>query len=119
RVRGGEPSRARAVGLGERLVKWARRRPARATAYGLLVLVLALGAGGANSLWLWRQAEQARSQVEEAWRQAEQARQGEAEAKGQLELLSYYRTVNLAHREWSANEVTRAQRLLQSCPEPL
>src|SRR5262245_15626573 len=41
-----EPTVARPVGRGERLLKWARRQPTLAAVYALLVLVLGLGACG-------------------------------------------------------------------------
>jgi WD40 repeat protein len=43
----GEPIRARPVGWAERAVKWVRRRPTLAAAYGLVLLLLAGGAVGA------------------------------------------------------------------------
>src|SRR5262249_6421051 len=43
RFQHGEPIRARPVGLGEQLVKWARRRPAVAGLLGLVVLLTAAG----------------------------------------------------------------------------
>jgi serine/threonine protein kinase len=49
----GEPVRARRVGLAERALKWARRRPA-AAAYGLGLLALLLGVGGGGAAWLCR-----------------------------------------------------------------
>jgi tRNA A-37 threonylcarbamoyl transferase component Bud32/uncharacterized protein YbaR (Trm112 family) len=47
----GEPVNARPIGTTERLVRWARRRPAVATLLGLVVLVSAAGAGGI--LWTY------------------------------------------------------------------
>jgi hypothetical protein len=52
RLQSGEPIRARLVGRGERLLKWARRRPALAAAYGLLGLAVVLGAAVAGAVWL-------------------------------------------------------------------
>jgi serine/threonine protein kinase len=44
----GDPVTARPVGALKRLGKWARRRPALAAAYGLLVALLVVGVGGAE-----------------------------------------------------------------------
>jgi eukaryotic-like serine/threonine-protein kinase len=58
-----EPIRARPVGPAGRLVRWAKRRPARAA-----TLLSAIGASivaFAVVLWLWRESEVARSQAEE------------------------------------------------------
>src|SRR5262249_35067467 len=57
RFQAGEPIRARPVGRLEHLVKWARRKPAVATLWGVsLVAVLLLGLGGLG--WAWQRAEQ-------------------------------------------------------------
>ncbi len=49
----GEPIRARAVTRRERLVKWARRKPAVAALYAVLATA------GASGLFLWQRAERA------------------------------------------------------------
>jgi hypothetical protein len=46
-----EPLRARRTGLGQRVLKWARRRPATAAILGLAALLLLGGAG--LGLWYW------------------------------------------------------------------
>jgi WD40 repeat protein/serine/threonine protein kinase len=62
----GRPIQARPVGVGEQMVKWARRRPAVAA---LLAVVLCVAALGASLVaWQWRAAVGARRQ-EEAQRQ--------------------------------------------------
>ena len=58
----GEPILARPVGMAERAVKWARRRPAIAALLGLVALVTALGLGGV--LWQWREAVVGRRDAE-------------------------------------------------------
>src|SRR5262249_41801579 len=98
RFQAGEPIQARPVGRAERLIKWVRRRPAPATAYGLGVLVLLLVTSAVGVLRLWRHAES--------------ARQDAAAAR-------YYHAVNLALREWHENELARAEQLLQVCPAML
>src|SRR5207302_4519162 len=54
-----EPVLARPVGRAERLLLWARRRPAPAAVCVLAVLVAVLGGLGGGAAWLWRRAEQA------------------------------------------------------------
>jgi WD40 repeat protein len=112
RFQGGEPIRARPVGLAERLLKWARRRPTTAAAYGLGLLVLLLGYVGISTSWLWQRAVRAAFQ-------AEAARQEATEARQELVRLSYFRSVDLAHRQWSDREFVRADQCLRECPESL
>jgi hypothetical protein len=56
-----EPIHARPVGLGERSVKWVRRRPALTLAALLAVCTLSAAGGG---YWLWRSGQEARQQRE-------------------------------------------------------
>jgi tetratricopeptide (TPR) repeat protein len=60
----GEPIRARPVGLIERAVKWARRRPAAAGLVAALALLVVLATGGA--WWLSRQRDIARGRQQAA-----------------------------------------------------
>jgi WD40 repeat protein len=98
-----EPVRARPVTVADRAIKWVRRRPALATAYGLLALALLLGGLGGGATWLWQRAEEARAQL--------------AREKERSDELSYLRQVGLAQREWQEGNVSRAEELLQGCPE--
>ncbi len=93
-----EPIRARPVGAGERVAKWARRRPALAALAGLLVVVTLLGVAGVG--WQWRRAE-GESRV--AQRQADKERE-----------TAYQRAIALAHAEWQAGNAGPARRLLES-----
>src|SRR5262245_50438100 len=70
----GEPVRARPVGTGERAVKWSWRHPARAAAYGLVVLVLGLGGVGGTLARLWQLAEGARGEAQKQREEAEKQR---------------------------------------------
>jgi WD40 repeat protein/predicted Ser/Thr protein kinase len=111
----GEPIRARPVGAVERVWAWARRRPALAAAYALATLVLFLGLGGGLAAWAWQAAEGLRQAAEEARGEAERARQAEGVAKEKLDQVLYLHRVQLAHREWLANDVARAWQLLDEC----
>jgi hypothetical protein len=104
----GQAVKARPVGTIERGLKWARRRPAAAAAYGLVFLVLVLGGLGGGVTWLWQRSEQARDQLADEKRQSEAARERLAEA-------SYLHKVGLAQQEWRDAEVGRAEQLLESC----
>ena len=70
----GEPIAARPAGVLERAAKWARRKPALATAYGLAVAVLLLSAFGGGLAYLWLKAERARGEAVTARDGAAQAR---------------------------------------------
>ena len=67
----------------ERALKWLRRRPALAAAYGLLLTALVLGVGGGGATWLWMKAEKARGDAETARGQAVTA-EGEAEQRATI-----------------------------------
>jgi WD40 repeat protein len=99
----GEPIRARPVRAWERALKWARRRPAIAALLGLVVFVIAAGFGLVT--WQWRRAESAVQALEH------QAR----------ELLhkNYYQNIALAHQELSADNLGRAEELLDACPREM
>jgi tetratricopeptide (TPR) repeat protein len=76
RFQSGEPIRARPAGWGERVIKWARRQPARAT----LAAVSAVAAVGLLVGGLWY-ADRERQRAEEADRQRRQAQEGRERAQ--------------------------------------
>src|SRR5439155_25824488 len=84
RLLAGEPIVARPVGRGERLLKWARRRPTLAAVYALLVVVVLLGAGGGGAVCLWRLAEQATRDADVALEGEQRAKEAEARAHDQV-----------------------------------
>ncbi|MBK5256428.1 MAG: protein kinase, partial [Vicinamibacteria bacterium] len=88
-----EPISARPTGPAERALKWARRRPAVAALMLLVLLSGALGFGGV--VWQWRRAERALDRSETSL---------------------YFNRIALAHREWLANNVARADEILEECP---
>jgi WD40 repeat protein len=107
------PIFARRAGLAERLLKWARRRPLQAAVVCLTVLVLLLGGLGAGAAWLWRRAEDARGQLDQALGREQLLR-------SEVERRDYLARVRLAHREARvAHEFDRARALLEECPERL
>jgi WD40 repeat protein len=116
RFRAGEPVKARPVGRLARGLRWVRRYPAAATAYGLATLVLVLGGLGGGAAWLWHRSEQAREQLAGEKQRSEAARQEAEAARTRLADVSYLHQIGLAHREWQEAEVARAEQLLESCP---
>ena len=115
----GEPITARAVSAWERSWNWTRRRPAAA---GLIaastVAALALVAVGVGASYSSRLAEE-KQRAEAARDGAEQAQRGEAEQRAKAESYLYFSRIALAEREWSANNVSRAEQLLSECPQDL
>jgi WD40 repeat protein len=138
----GEPIRARPVGMGERAVKWARRRPAVAALTALSLLIALVGL--TLVLWQWQRARsewnraevarqeaveraeaeaQARQETEQARQETEQARhaadQRRQEAENALEEARrslYFNRIAFAEREWMSNHFVRAEELLDACP---
>lgn len=112
----GQPVMARPVGRMQKSVKWMRRHPAAATAYGLLALVVVLGGLGGSAAWLWQSSEQAREQLAEEKRQTEIAHRDAETARARLVELTYLHRIALAHREWENAEIAHAEELLADCP---
>src|SRR5262249_29641269 len=120
----GEPIRARPVGTWERARNWVRRNPAVA---GLLTaLAVVLIAGFAGVTWHWLRAEDALHESEVAREQAEKSElaeklQAEATEKAlpRADVNLYFHRIGLAHQEWLANNVGRAEKLLDECPPGL
>ncbi len=115
----GEPIRARPVGACERLAKWARRRPAAAAAYGLLLLAGLLAVGGGVATWLWLETDAQRRRTAAALEEAQASRQREAEARRELARVSYRHRVHLIHQAWWDHNVGQALRLLADDPGEL
>jgi WD40 repeat protein/serine/threonine protein kinase len=140
-----QPILARPVGIVERAVKWARRRPAVAA---LLAVVLAVsGAGLGGILWSWQQAVAARAREAEKAAEALAALGREKEALGkekearaaaqkartaaelaaaetrrkneQLERQAYVTNIAAAARALTANDVALAREHLRACKPAL
>jgi WD40 repeat protein/predicted Ser/Thr protein kinase len=100
RFQNGEAIRARPVGLGERAVKWVRRRPVLAALIAVLAAVLATGLPTVT--WLWQRAE-SRAAAEIRLRQ-------------ELETHLYFKSIALAECELLVNNVGRSEELLDATP---
>jgi eukaryotic-like serine/threonine-protein kinase len=135
-----EPIQARAATCFERGMKWGRRRPATAAALMLSsITLLALLATGVALPALQEakyqrtvaeraveEAERQRDLAEKALNETEELRKSEAfqrqraeEAFGKLEESLYARNIALTEREWQANNILQAERLLEECPTDL
>ena len=112
----GEAIQARPVGTWERTGKWVKRHP---TAAGLLAVsalaILALIGVAVGSVYSVRLTA-AYQETESARQLAEEAQTAEAEQRQRAEQFLYFSRVSLAEREWSANNVGQALRLLDECP---
>jgi WD40 repeat protein/tRNA A-37 threonylcarbamoyl transferase component Bud32 len=115
----GRPISARPVGRGERLLLWARRRPALAAIHGLLLVIVTLGGLVGGAVVLWQRAEEAWNREALAKKEAEDALREKAAAQEALDQVLYLRNVDLASREWPEGGVARARQLLQLCPPRL
>jgi WD40 repeat protein/serine/threonine protein kinase len=106
----GEPIQARPIRSWERVVKWARRRPAIAALLALVVLLTVSGFGLVT--WQWRRAETAR------WELADKANELTEKAR-QLQIKNYVRNIALAANEIAMGNTGRAEELLDECLEDL
>jgi WD40 repeat protein/tRNA A-37 threonylcarbamoyl transferase component Bud32 len=88
-----EPIRARRPSLRQQAVKWGRRHKTVVRA-ALVVLVLAMVALAVSSGLIWR-------------------------ANRELRQNLYYQRIALAEREWSENNLSRVEELLDACPAEL
>jgi Tol biopolymer transport system component len=120
----GRPVQARPVRPAERLVKWARRRPAVAglSAFSLALAVVAF----ALVSWKWREAVRARGAeahqralAELAEGEARQKALDEEQAREEAQRQLYLSNIALANREWLADNPERVLDLLNECPIPL
>jgi WD40 repeat protein/tetratricopeptide (TPR) repeat protein len=127
----GEPILARPVTSAERLLKWARRRPAIA-GLSLSLLVVAV-IGCAAVFWEWRQAVANFAEAESQRRRAldhlaeadlqrgiaeEKSREASEKAQS-LERQLYFNRIDLAHHEWRSNSSSAAEANLNRCPTHL
>ncbi len=106
RFQAGEPIVARPVGSLERGWRWCRRNPILAGLMAAAATLLVLAAGSASVVAI---------QYRLFARQAEERAATEAQAKKVLETHLYDHRIALAHREVSADNLGRAQQLLEEC----
>ncbi|MCX7872153.1 MAG: protein kinase [Verrucomicrobiae bacterium] len=107
----GEPILARPATRFERLIKWAKRKPAIAALSGLLILVATAGLTGV--VWQWQQAVEARNLAEQKAKDAAtQAVRAELSSREALRNL-YVSDINLAQRALMENNRGRAYELLR------
>ncbi len=122
----GEPILARPVSPWERSIKWARRRPAIAA----LILVGALAVVSLVAFAVGQsyrtKLEQFNARLTDALRETERAKRAEedqklqtAEALAKVENYLYFQTLASTQRELAANELSRADELLDRCPQGL
>jgi hypothetical protein len=106
----GKPIRARPLGRTARAWRWCRRNPVTAglTTAAAVLLAAALGAWAVSSVRLSWQYEETRL-----------ALGAESRARQQAERNLYRASIGLAEREWSANNVRRAEEVLDACPPEL
>jgi eukaryotic-like serine/threonine-protein kinase len=119
----GEPIAARPVAFWERGWRWAKRRPAAATAVGLGALAILTLAGLAVALGYQSRLRAAIAEAEHQRGIAEIAQAAEKREKQRVQSalereadLHYFNRFVLAEREWQANGVQRAESLLDECP---
>jgi WD40 repeat protein len=105
----GMPITARQATVVERVVKWARRRPAVAAL--LAVCAIAAGALGA-AVQGTLSAAHLRGEVQKAEANLEQQSIAQANAEAER----YFDQIAAAERAWKANVVPTAERLLDDCP---
>jgi WD40 repeat protein/serine/threonine protein kinase len=118
----GEPIRARRVSAWQRLVLWARRRPAVAALVAVSGVAALAVVGVAVALVYSSRLEDANSRLgesngrlQEALEDAHQARNTAEEQRQQANWFRYVHAISLAHAEWRDGNVTRVQQLLQEC----
>jgi WD40 repeat protein/tRNA A-37 threonylcarbamoyl transferase component Bud32 len=120
----GEPIQARPASGGERLLKWAKRRPTAAALAAVSVLALALLIGGLVVIQLLTrqayhdlQGEQARTS--EALGKAREEEKNARDALQREQRAAYVQRLALAFNEWSAGNAARSVQLLGDCPTNL
>ncbi|MES2466491.1 MAG: protein kinase [Verrucomicrobiota bacterium] len=128
-----EPIVARSIGVAERIIKWAVRRPAAAalaaTSGAMLIALIGLVLYRSDYIAEQKQhllvqtALKAERQAKEA---GQTARNNEAKQRQIAEAAlaeagraNYFRNITGAQRDWEANHVSRAEQLLDECPTAL
>lgn len=113
----GLPIRARRIGMIERVVKWSRRRPAVAALVAVSAVAAFMIMAGLAFGYMAIAKEQGRT--EKALEKYKSALLSEQTALREVRQNSYYQTIALAAPEIRANDVRRADSLLDRCPTEL
>jgi WD40 repeat protein/serine/threonine protein kinase len=113
----GEPIQARAVGLGERLMKWAKRRPAPAAIVSVTGVAAALLI--CLSVFFNFQLTREKNATDQALKREVQTNVELTQALQRERQALYFLRISLAHHEWLANNVARTEELLDACPPEL
>jgi WD40 repeat protein len=116
-----EPIKARPTPAWEQGIKWMKRRPTQAALVGVstLALLSLLGEGLGFTLVVVLVTATGFVGVTWQWQRAERARREAADKAERLESNLYVHQISLAEREWVANNLGRAEELLDQCPEHL
>jgi WD40 repeat protein len=115
--REGRPVAARPIGMWERTVKWAKRRPQIASLLAVLVVVTVVGFSTVTYEWLV--ARRALAETERARQEEKTQRIAKEEALDHAKASLYFNRIALAEREWSANDVLGVTKLLDNAPPDL
>jgi WD40 repeat protein len=127
----GEPILARPAGRAERLLKWARRRPAAAALVAVsAAAAVALVATLAVSTYVVSEKQaatdranhdlvEANQQVVTEKEQTQTALEARTAALAGERRAAYFTRVALAYDQWRQDNAARAGQLLEACPEPL
>jgi WD40 repeat protein len=110
----GEPIQARPAGAWERVVLWARRRPAVAALAASLLAVAALGLAGVT--WEGLRADTERRAAQQAQRRAEDEEARARRAQEEAELGLHFNRLALAQHEFAAFNAGQAALILDQCP---
>jgi hypothetical protein len=113
----GEPIQARPVGVGERVLKWVRRRPMVAALLGLVFLVTAAGLGGIA--WAYGEALAQKDDALKQKKAADDAKDDALEQKKAAERLLANSQVMLADAAWRERLAALAQDRLDEVPVDL
>ena len=113
----GEPVRARRISAGERLMKWASRRPSMAALVVVSALAVVAAIAGLAVGFLAVAAEKTRT--DQALEKYKECCTTMSKSLRVADQTSYYQTIALAAPESMANNVRRADQLLDDCPMEL
>jgi WD40 repeat protein/serine/threonine protein kinase len=102
-----KPIKAKRPSLRQRAAKWARRHRTVVRA-AMVVLALAVAGLAVGATLIWQKNQELSQSLERERQSLECERQN-----------AYYHRIALAEREWSANNLSRAEQLLDACPADL